>query len=225
MDSPFTGLTASIKLGTSPEVLCYISGVDLELTKEIIEVIAFGMQYKEKVPAIKDWSASIDGTSAFASGNSQHDLYLAYANDTLLTVGIYLDDTTYFEGTAFVENLKFSLAADDKIGITGDFAGSGANVLNIEGVLGTIVVTSVLGSAAGSTAVVVSGNLLTGQNYMFKTGATVALPAYDEDLTSWTAWTPGKEIVATDGNDLVIAVVDTTTKKARKAGLVEVTSA
>lgn len=65
-EKPFTGLTASVKIGSGDEskVLAYISGVDLNLEKEIIEILAFGMQFKEKVPAIKDWSASVDGTVA-----------------------------------------------------------------------------------------------------------------------------------------------------------------
>lgn len=57
-EKPFTGLTASLKIGSNSnkKTLAYVSGVDLTLEKEIIEILAFGMTYKEKVPAIKDWS-------------------------------------------------------------------------------------------------------------------------------------------------------------------------
>lgn len=130
-DTPFTGLTASISIGSTPDVLCYISGVDLTLEREIIEIIAFGMTYKEKVPAIKNWSASVDGTVAFAASNSQEALYDAFDNDTLLNVKISLDTDTYFSGTAYVENLNISVAADDKASLTCDFSGSGAQVLTI----------------------------------------------------------------------------------------------
>ena len=43
-EKPFTGLTAKVKVGTgaSAKVLAYISGVDLSLEKEIIEILAFG---------------------------------------------------------------------------------------------------------------------------------------------------------------------------------------
>jgi len=130
-DAPFTGLTASISIGATPTVLCYISGVDLTLEREIIEIIAFGMYYKEKVPAIKNWSASVDGTVAFAANNSQEALYNAFDNNTLLDVKISLDTTTYFTGKAYVENLNISVAADDKASLTCDLAGSGAQVLTI----------------------------------------------------------------------------------------------
>ena len=78
-ERPFTGLTAEIKVNGS--VLGYMSGVDLTLEKSIIEVLQFGARYQEKVPAIKNWTASVDGTAAFTSGGSQHKLYQAYEND------------------------------------------------------------------------------------------------------------------------------------------------
>lgn len=100
-EKPFTGLTASVKVGSGPsaKTLAYISGVDLNLDKEIIEILAFGMKYKEKVPAVKDWTASIDGTVALAAGGTQKQFYDAFESGDPLTIGIYLDDTTYFEGT------------------------------------------------------------------------------------------------------------------------------
>lgn len=135
MDKPFTGLTASVKLGASPsgEVLAYISGVDLSLEKEIIEILAFGMQYKEKVPAIKDWSASVDGTVALAADNTQKQLYDAFESGEGIVLGVYLDTDTYFEGTAYVSSFGISASPDDKINLTAELAGSGAVVLNLAG--------------------------------------------------------------------------------------------
>ena len=103
-EKPFTGLTASLKIGTDPDqkVLAYVSGVDLTLEKEIIEILAFGMSFKEKVPAIKDWSISIDGTVALAKDGTQKELYDAFESGNAITVGIYLDATTYFSGTGYV---------------------------------------------------------------------------------------------------------------------------
>ena len=134
-EKPFTGLTASLKIGTSgqKEVLAYVSGVDLNLEKEIIEILAFGMTYKEKVPAIKDWSASIDGTVALAANGTQKQLYDAFESGNAITVGIYLDETTYFEGTGYVSSFNISAAPDDKISLTSEIAGSGATTLTLPG--------------------------------------------------------------------------------------------
>lgn len=137
-EKPFTGLTASLKIGTgeTKKTLAYVSGVDLTLEKEIIEILAFGMTYKEKVPAIKDWSASIDGTVALAADGTQKQLYDAFESGEAITVGIYLDETTYFEGTGYVSSFNISAAPDDKISLTSEIAGSGATTLTLPGVGG-----------------------------------------------------------------------------------------
>ena len=126
-------MTASLKIGTSgaTEVLAYVSGVDLTLEKEIIEILAFGMSFKEKVPAIKDWSISIDGTVALAKDGTQKKLYDAFESGDPLTIGIYLDETTYFEGTGYVQSFDMSAAPDDKISLTSEIAGSGATTLTL----------------------------------------------------------------------------------------------
>lgn len=132
-EKPYTGLTASVKLGTgsTAKVLAYISGVDLSLEKEIIEILAFGMQYKEKVPAVKDWSASVEGTAAFAAEGTQKELYDAFESGDPVTIGIYLDDTNYFEGTGYISSFEISAAPDDKISLSAEIAGSGATVLTL----------------------------------------------------------------------------------------------
>jgi predicted secreted protein len=133
-ESPFTGLTASVKIGPkeTSKVLAYISGADLTLEKDIIEILAFGMTYKEKVPAIKDWSLSLDGTVALAADGTQKQLYDAFESGAPLTIGIYLDTETYFEGTGYASSFDISAAPDDKISLTADLAGSGAVVLSLK---------------------------------------------------------------------------------------------
>lgn len=132
-EKPYTGLTASLKIGTTDAttVLAYVSGVDLTLEKEIIEILAFGMTFKEKVPAIKDWSVSIDGTVAIAPAGTQKQLYDAFESGQAITVGIYLDENTYFTGTGYVSSFNISAAPDDKISLTSEIAGSGATTLTL----------------------------------------------------------------------------------------------
>lgn len=138
-ESPFTGLTAklSVKVGGGTETqVAYVSGVDLTIDKTIIEILAFGMQYKEKVPAIKDWHCSIDGTVAFETGGSQQQFFNAFESADKVQVKVFLDDNNYFEGDGYVESFNVSAAPDDAITLTSDIAGSGA-------------VTLTLGSAGG----------------------------------------------------------------------------
>lgn len=128
-EKPFTGLTAELKL--NDVVLAYMSGVDLTMEKSIIEILQFGARYTEKVPAIKDWSASVDGTVALAPGSSQHKLYDAFQNDEEVTLGIFLNEFVYFEGKAYVGSFNISGAPDDKMSLTCDFEGNGAVLLTL----------------------------------------------------------------------------------------------
>ena len=132
-EKPFTGLTAKVTIGSEDTTLGYISGCTLSLSKDIIEILAFGMQYKEKVPAIKDWSLSIDGTAAFATGGSQKQLMDAFESGAAVSFGMYLDGTTYFKGTGYISSLDIEAAPDDKISISGEVAGSGAVTMTLPG--------------------------------------------------------------------------------------------
>lgn len=128
-EKPFTGLTAKVTKGGNP--IAYLSGFDLTLDQTIIDILQFGATYKEKVPAIRDWTGSVDGTAAFAADGSQNDLIDAAQNGTALTIGIYLDDDTYFTGTAYISSVNINGAPDDKINITAEFSGSGAVVFTV----------------------------------------------------------------------------------------------
>lgn len=132
-ERPFTGLTAKVKVGPKEagKVIAYISGVTLDLTKDIIEILQFGATYKEKVPAIKDWSASVEGTVALVTGGTQKEFYDAFESGAPLTFGIYLDDTSYFEGTGYVQSFSIDAAPDDKINLSSEIAGSAAVLLTL----------------------------------------------------------------------------------------------
>lgn len=132
-EKPFTGLTAKVQIGASSnkKTIGYISGCSLTLEKEVIEIIQFGATFKEKVPAIKDWSLSMDGTVALAKDSSQKDLYDAFESGDAITVSLFLDDTTYFEGAGYVTSFNIDAAPDDKISLTSEIAGSGATTLTV----------------------------------------------------------------------------------------------
>ena len=128
-DSPFTGLTASVKVNNN--AIAYISGVDLSLEKEIIEIISFGTTFKEKVPAIQDWSASVDGTAAFSNGGSQAILMTEFLSGNEVGIGVYLDANTFFSGNALIQSLEISAAPDDKVNLSCSLAGTGAVALTM----------------------------------------------------------------------------------------------
>jgi hypothetical protein len=99
-------------------------------------------------------------------------------------------------------------------------------ILDEEGILGDLEVTSVAGATTGKTKVTASPMLTSGDSYMYKTAATVTLPlVYDvcNVAAGFTAWDGTIDIVATTGNKILIVEVDADFK-AMKAGSVTVTS-
>lgn len=75
--------------------------------------------------------------------------------------------------------------------------------------LGTLAVTSRPGSTIGTTKVTVSGNG-SGQLY-YKTAGNIKLPAYGEDISSWSTWDGTSDITATDAEMICIAEADSHT--------------
>lgn len=161
MSKPYSGLTARVQLnGTT---IGYLNSVTLNLEKDIAEVIQFGAQYKEKLPTIKNWTASSDGTVAFEAGDSQHKLYQAFDSGELVTLTIKLDENVYFEGSALISSLEISGSPDDAMSISVEFEGNGAINFNLpqtisvtlrSGVGGTTNPAGVIRLAKGSTLTV-----------------------------------------------------------------------
>ena len=110
--------------------------------------------------------------------------------------------------------------------ITIEIHGNGAPTIVESGqAIGQITVVSIAGAAdAGDTEVYVNPALTDGSTYVYKTGASVDIPAYGDVLVAgWTAWNGTADIAATTGHDLVIAEIAATL--ALKAGKATATSA
>lgn len=71
------------------------------------------------------------------------------------------------------------------------------------GELATLTVTSAPGTTSGTTKITVSGNG-SGQLH-YKTSGAISLPAYHEDISSWTTWDGTSDITATDSESICIA--------------------
>ena len=125
----YSGVTGSISVDGNK--LLHMSNWDVSLSKDILEVVSFGEDYKEKVPSIKDWSATSDGSTDFATGGGQKELHEAFESGAPLEAEFYLDENTFLGGTAFIESLNISHAADGKSDISIGLAGSGANILTL----------------------------------------------------------------------------------------------
>lgn len=123
-------LSVQVGTGTATEIV-HMANWSVELTKDIMEVISFGSDYKEKVPSIKDWSASADGTADFAADGGQKALVDAFESGAKLVGSFYLDSTTFLSGDCYIESLTIKHAADGKGDISISLAGSEAVELTV----------------------------------------------------------------------------------------------
>ena len=92
--------------------------------------------------------------------------------------------------------------------------------------LGSLTVTSIAGSTTGDTLLTVTPTLTIGNSYMYKTAATVTLPAYNDvcnTTAGYTTWDGTSDVTATTGNKIAVVEVDSSLK-AIKAGSATVTS-
>lgn len=91
-------------------------------------------------------------------------------------------------------------------------------------ILGTLTLTSVVGTTEGNTMITVSPALEGNNSYRYMTDPSeVTLPERNEDLSDWTSWNGVSEITAEDGHKICICEVDAN-NLAIKAGTTTVTS-
>lgn len=86
-----------------------------------------------------------------------------------------------------------------------------------------LTLTSAEGSGLAKTIITVSPSLEEGDQYRYKLGGNVTMPAKNQDVSSWTAWDGTSEITA-DSGDILTMVECTSNDRAVKAGSVEVQS-
>lgn len=192
MERPYSGLTARVQLNGI--TIGYLNSVELNIEKDIAEILQFGAQYKEKLPTIKNWTASSEGTVAFAAGESQHKLYQAFESGEFVTLTIKLDEGVYFEGTALVKSLSISGSPDDALKISVEFEGSGAvsftlpetvQVTIYSGVGGTTNPAGIIRVAKGGTVTVtcLPANGKTADKYVLN-GATTSTAISGNSFTT-----------------------------------------
>lgn len=125
----YTGVTGSISI--DGEKIAHMSEWSLDQNKAMIDVPSFGQDYVERIPSLKDWSATCDGHVDYATDSGQKELREAFETGAAVEVKFYLDEDTFMSGTAFIESLNTSLASDGAATISISLAGSGATTLTL----------------------------------------------------------------------------------------------
>ena len=133
-------------------------------------------------------------------------------------------DGTYNSVTCpctFCNLVEMAGASTDGSNFSAELRLNGAPTLS--DTLPELKVVSVAGTA-GKTLIYVNPALTGGNTYVYKTAASVDLPALDTVLTTgWTAWNGAAEITATTGNEIAIVEINATNESV-KGGLATVTA-
>lgn len=124
----YSGLTAGIKLktGANVEDITFMSGFELEMSQEIIEVMTLGKTWKDKFPGIKTWSGSCDGVCVLSG--AQQTLFNKLntdADNSTVELIFVLGRDKVLQGDALVSEFKMSVKAEDKVEVSFSFEGIG----------------------------------------------------------------------------------------------------
>jgi len=146
-------------------------------------------------------------------GDTSRGAVLIDLSNCLNTTGINMTFTDKGEGTLPFEMLAHS---DD---IDADEAPVTVIMFAALTVAAAIEVYSVEGATTGKTRIAATPQATALQSYKYKTAATVAMPATGNVLTTgWTAWDGVADITAVDGDEIVVAIVTTSTSACVAAG-------
>lgn len=153
----------------------------------------------------EDGDTAISVTPELTSGNT-------YVYKTGLTVADPTYDQDLSTWTAWDGVSDITAPIDHEIIVaeindSSDCRGFGSTIVVSTDALETLTVVSAEGTTSGDTKITVTPELTDGRTYVYKTGVTVTLPAFGDDLSTWTAWDGIAEITATTGEEIAISEV------------------
>jgi len=112
------GYRGNIKVGGT--TVGEMSEWSLDVSADVVDVSAFGDEWKKKTALQKDWTGSCSGR-----------LDKTNPGQSALTIGsevslqFFVDDTHYYEGDAIVEGMSPGAAVAGTVDVTFNFSGNG----------------------------------------------------------------------------------------------------
>ena len=121
------GKNGKVTIGTdTPATVVGIKNWSLELSLDTLETTALGDDWKNYITGLKEWTASSDGDYAVGADEAgQEALQEAFLNGATVAVKLYVDDTHYYGGVAFINSLSIEDPVDDVVSISIEFTGTG----------------------------------------------------------------------------------------------------
>ncbi len=122
------GKNGKVEIGSeSGKKVVGIKNWSLELSLDTLETTALGDDWKNYITGLKEWTASSEGDYAVPTDkDGQSALQDAFLKGTTVTVKLYVDETNYYKGEAFINSLSIEDPVDDVVSISVEFTGTGA---------------------------------------------------------------------------------------------------
>ena len=122
------GKNGKVVIGSSgTKKVVGIKNWSLELSLDTLETTALGDDWKNYITGLKEWTASSEGDYEVpVDKDGQAALQDAFLNGTTVTVKLYVDDTNYYTGEAYINSLSIEDPVDDVESISIEFTGTGA---------------------------------------------------------------------------------------------------
>jgi len=122
------GKNGKVVIGTSTaEKVVGIKNWSLELSLETLETTALGDDWKKYITGLKEWTASSEGDYNVPTDTvGQKALQDAFLNGTTVKVKLYVDNTNYYTGDAYISSLSIEDPVDDVVSVSIEFTGTGA---------------------------------------------------------------------------------------------------
>ncbi|HEY8390106.1 MAG TPA: phage tail tube protein [Clostridia bacterium] len=103
-----------------------IKNWSLELSLDTLETTALGVDWKEYITGLKEWTASSEGDyNVPQDTQGQEVLQSAFLSGETVTVKLYVDENNYYTGTAYISSLSIEDPVDDVVSISIEFTGTG----------------------------------------------------------------------------------------------------
>ena len=121
------GKKGKVTIGAEdPVTVVGIKNWSLELSLDTLETTALGDDWKNYITGLKEWTASSDGDYSIETDTTgQAALQDAYLSGETVDLKLYVDDTHYYGGSAYISSLSVEDPVDDVINISIEFTGNG----------------------------------------------------------------------------------------------------
>ncbi|SCY25175.1 phage tail tube protein [Alkaliphilus peptidifermentans] len=125
------GRKGKVEIGDNT-LVSEIKNWSLDIGSETIDTSCFGVEWKQYIAGIMEWTASAEGMFNVQNDtDGQKALQTAFLNGETVLLKLYVNATVYYSGTAIITSLSIEDDVSDAVTISFEFQGTGE--LSFEG--------------------------------------------------------------------------------------------